>query len=100
MGLFEELKRRTVIRVGIAYCVTAWVLAQIAEFAFENFGAPEWVLKTVVVVLMLGLPLVLLSRLPKGSTKPAIPIRSCPDKSSCSIWDSLASSKARLRSRP
>jgi len=60
MSFLDELKRRNVIRVGIAYVVTAWVLAQVAEFAFDTFEAPDWVLKAVVVVLMLGLPLVLL----------------------------------------
>lgn len=59
MSLIEELKRRNVVRVGIAYAVVAWVLAQLAEFAFENFGAPDWVLKAFVVVLLLGLPLAL-----------------------------------------
>ena len=59
MTLYEELKQRNVVRVGIAYVVIGWFLAQIAEFAFENFGAPDWVLKSVVVVLMLGLPLAL-----------------------------------------
>ena len=57
MSLYSELKRRNVIRVGIAYIIVAWVLAQVAEFAFENFGAPDWVLKSVVVILLLGLPL-------------------------------------------
>jgi len=57
MSFFGELKRRNVIRVAIAYAVIGWVLAQIAEFAFENFGAPDWVLKSVVVVLLLGLPI-------------------------------------------
>ena len=57
MSLYSELKRRNVIRVGIAYFIVAWVLAQVAEFAFENFGAPDWVLKSVVVILLLGLPL-------------------------------------------
>ena len=60
MSFFAELKRRNVIRVGIAYIVVAWVVAQVAEFAFENFGAPDWVLKSVVVMLILGLPLVLI----------------------------------------
>ncbi len=60
MSFFEELKRRNVVRVGIAYAVIGWLLAQVAEFAFENFGAPEWVLKTFVVVLLLGLPIALL----------------------------------------
>ena len=59
MSFFAELKRRNVIRVGVAYVVVAWVVAQVAEFAFENFGAPDWVLKSVVVMLALGLPLVL-----------------------------------------
>ena len=57
MSLYSELKRRNVIRVGIAYAIVAWVLAQVGEFAFENFGAPDWVLKSVVVILLLGLPL-------------------------------------------
>ena len=60
MSFFKELQRRNVVRVGLAYCVIGWLLAQIAEFAFENFGAPEWVLKTFVVILLLGLPLALL----------------------------------------
>lgn len=57
MFLIAELKRRNVFRVAAAYIIVAWVIAQVAEFAFENFGAPEWVLKSVVVLLLLGLPL-------------------------------------------
>ncbi|MEL6303084.1 MAG: hypothetical protein AAFR07_15730 [Pseudomonadota bacterium] len=59
MSLFSELARRNVVQVGLAYIVIGWVIAQVAEFAFENFGAPEWVLKSFVVVLLLGLPLAL-----------------------------------------
>ena len=59
MSLFGELKRRNVVRVGIAYVVIGWVLAQVAEFAFENFGAPDWVLKSVIVIILPGLPLAL-----------------------------------------
>ena len=59
MSFVGELKRRNVVRVGLAYAVIGWVLAQIAEFAFENFGAPDWVLKSFVVLLLLGLPLAL-----------------------------------------
>ena len=60
MSFFAELKRRNVVRVGIAYAVIGWVLAQVAEFAFENFGAPEWVLKSFVVAVVLGLPIALI----------------------------------------
>ena len=59
MPFFGELKRRNVVRVGVAYAIIGWVGAQIAEFAFENFGAPEWVLKTFVVVVLIGLPFAL-----------------------------------------
>jgi len=59
MSFFAELKRRNVVRVGIAYGVIGWFLAQIAEFAFENFDAPPWVLKSFVVLLLLGLPIAL-----------------------------------------
>jgi len=57
MSLFVELKRRNVFRVAIAYGVIAWVLAQIADLAFDNFGAPDWVSKSVLFVLVLGFPL-------------------------------------------
>ena len=58
MPLFEELKRRNVIRVTSAYAVLGWVLAQMAEFAFETFEAPDWALKSLVILLILGLPFV------------------------------------------
>ena len=59
MALFDELKRRNVVRVGLAYAVIGWLLAQVADFAFENFGAPEWAIKTFVVAILLGLPIAL-----------------------------------------
>jgi len=59
MNLFQELKRRNVIRVGAAYVVLSWLLAQVAEMAAETFSAPEWVMKMLVTLLALGLPLAL-----------------------------------------
>jgi TolB-like protein len=60
MNLFNELKRRNVFRVGIAYGITAWLLAQVADLMLESFGAPDWVMKTVLVVLLIGFPLALI----------------------------------------
>jgi TolB-like protein len=60
MSLFNELKRRNVFRVGIAYIVVAWLIAQVADLAFENFGTPDWAIKTLLFVLVLGFPLALL----------------------------------------
>ena len=53
-GLIEELKRRNVFKVGAAYVVLAWLLAQAAQLAAETFGAPDWVMKMLVTLLVLG----------------------------------------------
>lgn len=57
MSLFGELKRRNVFKVGVAYVVLAWVLAQVADLMLENFGAPDWVIKTFLGFLIIGFPL-------------------------------------------
>ena len=58
--LFEELKRRNVFKVGTAYVVLAWLLAQVTDIFLEPFGAPEWVIKTILLLLIIGFPLALL----------------------------------------
>ena len=60
MSFFSELQRRNVVRVGVAYTLIAWVIAQVAEFAFEAFGAPDWTIKSIVVLLLIGLPIALI----------------------------------------
>ena len=54
MSLFEELKRRNVIRVGIAYAVGAWLLVQGADLILDLVGADDWVLRAVAGLLALG----------------------------------------------
>lgn len=56
-GLLDELKRRNVVRVGAAYLIVAWLVAQIADLGLENFGAPVWVIRTILFLLALGFPL-------------------------------------------
>ena len=55
MSLFKELRRRNVFRVTIAYIVSAWLLAQVADLVLDNIGAPDWVMQTILLVLALGL---------------------------------------------
>ena len=57
MSLITELRRRNVFRVAVAYAVIAWLLAQVADLAFDNFGTPDWVPKTILFILALGFPL-------------------------------------------
>jgi len=58
-GLFAELRKRNVLRVAAAYCVVGWLVAQVADLAADNFGAPDWVMRMLLIVLLLGLPVAL-----------------------------------------
>jgi TolB-like protein len=59
-GFFRELKRRNVVRVGIAYVVLGWFAVEVAGVLFDTFGTPDWVLKTVIVLIAIGFPFALL----------------------------------------
>ena len=62
MSLFTELKRRNVIRVGIAYIAGAWFLTEVSGTLFPAFGIPDWGVRFVVIVLALGfLPALIIS---------------------------------------
>lgn len=53
----QELRRRRVFTVAVAYGAVAWALLEAASILFPTFGAPEWVMPVFTVVLFLGLPL-------------------------------------------
>jgi len=59
MNFFDELKRRNVFKVALAYSITTWLIAQMADLAAENFGAPGWVMKMLITILLLGFPVAL-----------------------------------------
>ena len=54
---FNELKRRNVIKAGIAYSVVSWVLIQVLSSLLPNIGAPEWVFKTLTLLIFIGFPI-------------------------------------------
>src|SRR5210317_1109567 len=60
VSFFEELKRRNVFRVGIAYAVSAWILLQIVDLVLENIAAPDWVMQVFMLAVAIGFPLALL----------------------------------------
>ncbi len=59
-SFFEELKRRNVVKVGIAYAVTGWILVEVIDVVMPTFGAPEWVQKVATFMIILGLPVALI----------------------------------------
>ena len=54
MSFFEELKRRNVVRVGLAYGIAGWVLLQVADLVLQNIEAPSWVIQALMLFVLLG----------------------------------------------
>src|SRR5437763_6603549 len=58
-NFFAELKRRNVYKVAGAYAVVGWLAIQIASTILPAFHAPEWVVQTLIVLVVLGFPIAL-----------------------------------------
>jgi TolB-like protein/predicted Zn-dependent protease len=55
-----ELRRRHVYRVAVAYCVVGWVLIQIATQVFPFLEIPNWAIRLVIMLLVIGFPIALI----------------------------------------
>src|SRR5438094_67415 len=55
----SELRRRNVYKVAVAYAVVSWLLIQIATQVFPFFEIPNWAVRLVVLLLILGFPVAL-----------------------------------------
>jgi adenylate cyclase len=53
-NFFSELKRRNVIRAAGLYLVGAWLLVQVASTVLPMFGAPDWLPRSIVILLVIG----------------------------------------------
>src|SRR3954468_2451073 len=53
-NFFAELKRRNVVRMAGLYLVGAWLLVQVADTVLPMFGAPDWLPRSVVILLAIG----------------------------------------------
>ncbi len=59
-GFFEEVKRRKVYRVAAAYIIAAGGIIQLASAAFPAWELPNWALRLVIVLLLVGFPIALI----------------------------------------
>ena len=60
MSFIDELKRRNVIKVAIAYAIVAWLLIEVTATTFPMLRLPEWTATFVTVLVMIGFPLTLI----------------------------------------
>jgi TolB-like protein len=59
MSFFSELKRRNVVRVGIAYAIGTWVVLQAVDLLLDLIGAPTWTLQLFAIAAVIGFPITL-----------------------------------------
>ena len=87
MTFFEELKRRKVYRVAVAYVIAAGGIIQLASAVFPAWDLPSWALRLIVVLLLVGFPLALILAwafdvTPQGiQTTPTLPLDPGPEPS-------------------
>jgi TolB-like protein/Flp pilus assembly protein TadD len=53
----EELKRRKVLKSAITYLVIAWLIAQVSAIVLPPFNAPQYIMKTLIFMLIIGFPI-------------------------------------------
>jgi adenylate cyclase len=58
-NFFAELKRRNVYKVAIAYAIVAWLLMQIATQVFPFLEIPNWAIRLVIMLIVIGFPIAL-----------------------------------------
>src|SRR3984893_14403588 len=58
-SFFEELKRRNVYKVAVAYAVVGWLIAQIATQIFPFLEIPNWIVRLVILLIAIGFPIAL-----------------------------------------
>jgi len=59
-GFFEEVKRRKVYRVAAAYVIAAGGIIQLASATFPAWELPNWSLRLVILLLLVGFPIALI----------------------------------------
>ncbi len=56
-SFFAELKRRNVLKVAVAYVVGGWALSQGVAQVFPVFDVPNWLIRSIVILIIVGLPI-------------------------------------------
>ena len=52
-----ELKKRHVFKAGLAYLIGAWVFTEVSALVLDTFAVPPYVMKTILIVLVIGFPI-------------------------------------------
>src|SRR5207249_2662490 len=58
-NFFAELRRRNVYKVAVAYAIVGWLLVQVATQVFPFFEIPNWAVRLIVLLIVIGFPIAL-----------------------------------------
>ena len=61
LSMWEELKRRRVVRVGIAYMAVGWAMVEATSTIFPLLGVPDWVVRAITVIVVVGFPVAVIT---------------------------------------
>ncbi len=59
-SFFAELRRRNVYKVAVAYAIVGWLLVQVATQVFPFLEIPNWVVRLVIALVIIGFPIALI----------------------------------------
>jgi len=60
MSLFQEMRRRNVIKVAVLYVVAGWLVLWIVEHMIAGLGLSPWVADFLLLVMVIGFPVALI----------------------------------------
>lgn len=98
---WQELKRRKVVRVAVAYLLIAWLMVEVASLVFPALLLPEWSSRLVVALAMIGFPIALVMAWafqisPEGVRRQASPADSTPAVPSPAVPEPAAEPAAAI----
>src|SRR5438874_5248530 len=90
-SFFAELKRRNVYKVAVGYAVIGWLLIQVATQVFPFFEIPNWAVRLVVLLIVVGYPIALViawavELTPEGLKRTEEADRAYPGRSRGRAW--------------
>jgi TolB-like protein/Flp pilus assembly protein TadD len=90
-NFFSELRRRNVYKVAVAYAVVAWLLIQVATQVFPFFEVPNWAVRLVVLLIIIGFPIALViawafELTPEGLKRTEVADAAPPPRSRSHAW--------------
>jgi TolB-like protein/TPR repeat protein len=84
-NILAQMRQRSVFRVATAYIVAGWVILEFGSLLFDNFGAPDWVIKVFTTVIFLGFPIACLTAWALEVTPQGIRVTSADDPEASAV---------------